>query len=232
MTGEQAVAHHAQELLTKFFNKPSPRQHFVVLVVDELDLLWTKKQDVMYNLFNWPTLKISRLVVLTIANTMDLPERVMPQRVQSRLGITRLTFQPYTHSQLQEIALTRLQDVKVCDPDAIELIARKVAAVSGDARRALDICRRAVELAQSNLLGSPQQLVGLHEVDAATRELLDSSKALAISKLALQEKIFLRSVLSVINKSGTEDVVLMEVWRQHKSLCLLQGMRVFHFCSL
>jgi hypothetical protein len=69
-------------------------------------------------------------------------------------------------------------------------------------------------------------------VDAATRELLDSSKALAISKLALQEKIFLRSVLSVINKSGTEDVVLMEVWRQHKSLCLLQGMRVFHFCSL
>jgi origin recognition complex subunit 1 len=85
LTGEQAVAHHAQELLTKFFNKPSPRQHFVVLVVDELDLLWTKKQDVMYNLFNWPTLKISRLVVLTIANTMDLPERVMPQRVQSRL---------------------------------------------------------------------------------------------------------------------------------------------------
>ena len=43
----------------------------------------------------------SRLVVLAIANTMDLPERIMMNRVSSRLGLTRLTFSPYTHDQLR-----------------------------------------------------------------------------------------------------------------------------------
>ena len=99
----------------------------------------------------------------------------------------------------------------------------QVAAVSGDARRALDICRRAVELAQSNLPSS-QHLVGLPEVDAAAREMLSSSKIIAISKLALQEKLFLRSLLSIFSKSGTEEAVLKEVWRQQTSLCRLQGM--------
>lgn len=56
-----------------------------MLLVDELDLLWTRKQQVMYNLFDWPTKPGSRLVVLTIANTMDLPERLMSNRVSSRL---------------------------------------------------------------------------------------------------------------------------------------------------
>lgn len=51
----------------------------------QLDLLWTRKQNVMYNLFDWPTRRHARLVVLAIANTMDLPERIMINRVASRL---------------------------------------------------------------------------------------------------------------------------------------------------
>ncbi len=54
--------------------------------MDELDQLMTAKQDVVYNFFNWPTLVGSKLVVLAVANTMDLPERVMSGRVRSRLG--------------------------------------------------------------------------------------------------------------------------------------------------
>lgn len=49
------------------------------------------------------------------------------------------------------IVQSRLSGVPgtVVDPDAIQFASRKVAAVSGDARRALDICRRAVELAEA-----------------------------------------------------------------------------------
>jgi Cdc6-like AAA superfamily ATPase len=54
--------------------------------MDELDQLVTAKQDVVYNFFNWPTIVGSRLVVIAVANTMDLPERVMTGRVRSRLG--------------------------------------------------------------------------------------------------------------------------------------------------
>ena len=41
--------------------------------------------------------------------------------------------------------------MSVFDKDAIQLVARKVASLSGDARRALDICRRAAELAQRDV---------------------------------------------------------------------------------
>ena len=57
-----------------------------VVLMDELDQLVTAKQDVVYNFFNWPTLVGSKLVVIAVANTMDLPERVMSGRVRSRLG--------------------------------------------------------------------------------------------------------------------------------------------------
>ena len=58
-----------------------------VVLMDELDQLVTAKQDVIYNFFNWPTLANSNLVVIAVANTMDLPERVMTGRVRSRLGM-------------------------------------------------------------------------------------------------------------------------------------------------
>lgn len=61
-------------------------QRSSVVLMDELDQLVTTKQDVVYNFFNWPTLVQSRLVVIAVANTMDLPERVMSGRVRSRLG--------------------------------------------------------------------------------------------------------------------------------------------------
>ncbi|KAJ2973019.1 hypothetical protein NUW54_g12146 [Trametes sanguinea] len=69
--------------------------HACVVLMDELDQLMTSKQDVVYNFFNWPTLAGSKLVVLAVANTMDLPERVMSGRVRSRLGTYLTTALPY-----------------------------------------------------------------------------------------------------------------------------------------
>ena len=102
-----------------------------VVLMDELDQLVTAKQDVVYNFFNWPTLVGSKLVVLAVAITMDLPQRVMSGRVRSCLGklvvvsaaslgfisiyfsplagMIRINFQPYTTPQLEKIVQTRLQ---------------------------------------------------------------------------------------------------------------------------
>jgi Cdc6-like AAA superfamily ATPase len=54
--------------------------------MDELDLLVTSKQTVMYNFFEWPNWLHSRLIVVAVANTMDLPERMLSNKVSSRLG--------------------------------------------------------------------------------------------------------------------------------------------------
>jgi Cdc6-like AAA superfamily ATPase len=57
-----------------------------VVLVDELDQMVTKKQDVIYNFFNWPHMAHSKLIVIAIANTMDLPERELSGKIRSRLG--------------------------------------------------------------------------------------------------------------------------------------------------
>lgn len=152
LKGQRVSPAQALDLLEREFSHPSPRRVPCVVLMDELDQLVTKNQGVMYNFFNWPGLRHSRLIVLAVANTMDLPERTLSNKISSRLGLTRITFPGYNHEQLMRIVQSRLEGVPgdIVDPDAIQFAARKVAAVSGDARRALDICRRAVELAEAD----------------------------------------------------------------------------------
>lgn len=47
-------------------------------------------------------------------------------RVTSRLGLTRLPFQPYSHKQLQVIVEKRLSGISAFNPDAIQLVARYI----------------------------------------------------------------------------------------------------------
>ena len=41
-------------------------------------------------------------------------------------GSTRIVFQPYTHKQLIRIVQSRLEELDVFDPDAVQFVARKV----------------------------------------------------------------------------------------------------------
>lgn len=84
LTGKTVNWENAHTLLNKRFSTPSPRKITTVLVIDELDILCNKRQDVVYNLLNWPTLDSAKLVVITIANTMDLPERVLQGKNSQR----------------------------------------------------------------------------------------------------------------------------------------------------
>ena len=108
----------------------------------------------------------------------------MINRVASRIGIgERCPFSPYTHQQLQEIVSTRLSGLSVFDKDAIQLVARKVASLSGDARRALDICRRAAEIAQRK---GDTNLVGIAQVTEAHK----GKKKSYFNVLIIFEKMF------------------------------------------
>lgn len=80
-----------------------------------------------------------------------MPLTAANRAARSATGLTRITFPGYTHDQLMSIIQSRLSNVpgNIVHPDAIQFASRKVAAVSGDARRALDICRRAVEIAEA-----------------------------------------------------------------------------------
>lgn len=223
LTEQKATPEHASNLLDKLFNTPDPKRDPVILLVDELDLLWTRKQHVLYNLFEWPTRRHARLIVLAIANTMDLPERIMMKRVSSRLGLTRLTFQPYTFSQLQQIVMSRIAGLNAFEPDAIQLVSRKVAAVSGDARRCLDICRRAVEIADSRSKKKGTALVGMSHVDEALQDMFSSPKIRAMMCLTEMESLFLKSVIAEFRSSGLEEATFGDVYQQLVDFCRIEG---------
>ena len=80
LTGAKVTTEHAKNLLEKRFTTTNAatarKQKTSVVLVDELDLLWNRKQSVLYNIFEWPNNKFSKLCVLAIANTMDLPVRI------------------------------------------------------------------------------------------------------------------------------------------------------------
>lgn len=66
--------------------------------------------------------------ILGIANTMDLPEKLLP-RISSRMGIQRLCFGPYNYQQLQEIISSLLKGIEAFDKQAVEFASRKVSLV-------------------------------------------------------------------------------------------------------
>lgn len=233
LKGDRVSSTHALELLEREFTTPSPRRVPCVVLMDELDQLVTRNQGVMYNFFNWPQLRHSRLIVLAVANTMDLPERTLSNKISSRLGLTRITFPGYTHTQLMTIIQSRLEGVGqvVVDPDAVQFASRKVAAVSGDARRALDICRRAVELAEQDLaqhdqaeqenqpLTTPSKtlksatkgIVTIATIKRAINEATLTPLAVHLRSLPMASKLFLAALLARLRRTGITESTLADV---------------------
>ena len=81
LTGQKATADHANSLLERRFSRANDRT--TVLLVDELDMLWNRKQSVLYNLFEWPTRRESRwelyLIVLLLSAHIQSTEYRLPR---------------------------------------------------------------------------------------------------------------------------------------------------------
>lgn len=223
-----------------------PGRAATIVLMDELDQLLTSRQDVMYNLFNWPSARNSRLIVIAVANTMDLPERTMSPKVASRLGMTRITFMPYADRELGEIVRSRLRApqkdaselveeggeegdkahalmtaaVAGCSDlfanEAITYAAKRISNVSGDARRMLDVCRRSLESTPTG------QKVSIANVRSVLDGMVKSSRPSHISRsLSLHGKVLLVSLLALLRKTGLAEISLADLSNHHRALCRL-----------
>lgn len=147
-----------------------------VVILDEVDgILSSKKgEDMMGKLFAMATSSSSRLVIIGIANSIDLmqqllrPGAVLHVRVthccmtnmltlidflfylmqQRNVSPEHIVFQSYTTEEISALLSNRLLDLPgpIIDERAISLCARKIANASGDMRRALEAVVVAVEL--------------------------------------------------------------------------------------
>jgi origin recognition complex subunit 1 len=214
-----------------------------VLILDELDLLVTRKQEVLYNIFEWPTHKKSRLVVIGIANTLDVPERLLP-RIASRLGSNRVAFAPYSWEQLKKIVTSRLESLEGCSdayaPSTLDLICRKVASVNGDARRALELARRAAEVAEARInvekitsatpgdtsaegaaarAKARTEKVTMEDVRQAQSEMFDGPHMKLIHAASFYERMFLVALVKSLQMAGTTTVDMGTVMQIMKLMC-------------
>ncbi|CAN6469548.1 unnamed protein product [Victoria cruziana] len=239
LTGHRVGWKKALQLLNDRFSEGHKRKNEetqpCVLLIDELDLLVTRNQSILYNILDWPTKADSKLIVIGIANTMDLPEKLLP-RISSRMGMQRLCFGPYTHQQLQEIISSRLDGINAFEKQAIEFAARKVAAISGDARRALELCRRAAELADyktkqvgpttsSSDDNSPagQPLVGMSEVEAAIHEMFQAPHIQMIKRCSKLSKIMLVAMVFDLYKTGMAEITFGKLASIVSNICVSNG---------
>ncbi|KAL2372699.1 cell division control protein Cdc6 [Blastomyces gilchristii SLH14081] len=144
----------------------TPSALFLV-ALDEIDHLLTTDVETLYTLFEWSLQPHSRLVLIGIANALDLTDRFLPRLKSKNMKPLLLPFLPYTASQIAGIISTRLRSLlptsnnakttativpedftPFLHPAAIQLCARKVASQTGDLRKAFDIVRRTIDLVE------------------------------------------------------------------------------------
>lgn len=135
--------------------KAKDSQKYLV-VLDEVDRLVDLDLSLLYNLFEWSMSSTSRLILIGIANALDLTDRFLPRLKSRNLKPELLPFMPYSASQIAEVVTSKLKTLASTDsqiipflhPAAIQFCAKKVAAQTGDLRKAFDICKRAIDLVE------------------------------------------------------------------------------------
>uniref|UniRef100_A0A7N6BRQ7 Cell division control protein n=1 Tax=Anabas testudineus TaxID=64144 RepID=A0A7N6BRQ7_ANATE len=239
LLADKLRASGGQNGLQKFLTAPGPA---VLLVLDEMDQLDSKAQDVLYTIFEWPYLPKSRLSLIGIANALDLTDRILP-RLQARPHCRPLllNFPPYSREELAAIVQDRLTQASaegIVDTSAVQFCARKVSAVSGDARKALDICRRAVEIVESDerkkaadsKAESKASRVSLPQVARVLSEVYGDRMASPSGggsdgeSFPLQQKLLVCCLLLLIKNGKSKEIVLGKLHEVYSRLCAQRQM--------
>ncbi|KAI5289261.1 AAA ATPase [Ascosphaera aggregata] len=171
-----------------FVTRSKKNATFYIVTLDEIDHLLstssagnnhnTKSSDdssVLSTLFEWSLSPSSRLLLVGVANALDLTDRFLPRLKSKNLKPILLPFMPYTPAQIGKIITSKLRSLmpKANDkastnanetehvpadftpflhPAAIQLCARKVASTTGDLRKAFELVRRTIDLVEKETM--------------------------------------------------------------------------------
>lgn len=213
------------------------KHKMVLLVLDEIDQLDNKNQSILYTIFEWPSKKSTKLILIGIANALDLTDRILP-RLQARCELKPklMHFAPYTKQQIIEIFTLRLKEANVLDvftPVALQMLAGKVAAISGDVRRALDIGRRVIELIDrkehvfkpiENLAMDllEEKSVNLQHVVKVLDNVYGTTQNINETDdetFPLQQKIVICTLLLIMKKSKNKDITIGRLHQVYNKVC-------------
>ncbi|KAJ5938214.1 hypothetical protein N7454_004556 [Penicillium verhagenii] len=149
---------------------PSKADGLFLVSLDEMDHLLQGDSGVLQSLFEWSLHSKSTLVLIGIANALDLTDRSLPQLKAKNLRPILLPFLPYNATSIAGVITARLRSllplgadsdpkfVPFLQPAAIQLCAKKVASQTGDLRKAFELIKRAIDvIEQETILKSEKQ---------------------------------------------------------------------------
>ncbi|KAJ7899034.1 P-loop containing nucleoside triphosphate hydrolase protein [Mycena leptocephala] len=145
-----------------------------IIILDELDHIAPTAQS-LAALFSLSASRPSTLRVVGIANTHTLTASSSVGFVPSSSNVRTLHFAPYTPAQLLQILESRLAPLYVCEssddaesatsasqaarkflsPPALNLLTKKIAALTGDVRSLFEVLRGAIDLAVASPSSTP-----------------------------------------------------------------------------
>jgi len=198
------------------------KEQIIIVILDEIDKLVKKGDEVLYNLLRINSeLTRAKVSIIGISNNLQFREFLDP-RIKSSLGEEEILFPPYDAHQLSDILRERAEigfEEGVLEDSVIPLCAAFAANEHGDARRALDLLRVSGEIAER----AGESKVREEHVRLAQTKIESDRIHELLTTLPTQSKLVLYSVMST---GGKPHLTTGEVYRAYMNCCRLTGMNI------
>ena len=197
------------------------------LVMDEIDIIVEKKggNEILYDLTRLnENLDNCKTSLIGISNRLKFRENLDP-RILSSLGEEHIVFPSYNASELRDIlserAIIAFQD-GVLKEDVIPLCAAFAAKEHGDARKALQLLRKAGELAER----AQNKYVTLKHVEKAQLHLENDHVMEYIQGMPLHAQLVLASIFLLSKFSPDHVIISGDIYDVHSEIRgLIPGVR-------
>lgn len=192
-----------ERALTKHF---LTKRSLSLLILDEMDgFLEPSAQNTLYSLFELAKHPQSTLVLIGIANTLDLTQRFLPRLEMNDKLPQFLIYATYTVDQLSAILEKHAeQENCVVDPSAIKLASMKIASSSGDARKLLELFR--------STLNKTEHSISMKDVSNTCSTMLQSPLLKSLVRLPSHQQIVLCCFSAILQKQHTEQTTYPDLY--------------------
>ncbi len=199
-------------------------KRIAIIILDEVDKLVCKGDDVLYNLTRINSdLKKAKVSLIGVTNDLKFTEFLDP-RVKSSLGEEEIIFPPYDANQIRDILDQRAQMAfkpHVLEETVIPLCAAYAAQEHGDARRALDLLRVSGEIAERI---KSSKVLEAHVKQAQEKIEIDRIVEV-VRTLPSQSKLVLLSVV-LLGYNGESNLTTGEAYNIYKQMCRMIGIEI------
>ncbi|KAI5961451.1 CDC6 [Candida pseudojiufengensis] len=145
-----------EDLINELNYQNSTNYKQIILILDEIDFLISNgNYQVLLKLFQISNLNDqnqtkTKILLIGISNTLDLNNKFLPKLSLNNINSQNLQFLPYSSQQIKSIIFKKLSILSenIFHPVALQFCCQKAASISGDLRKAFDICYKSIELVE------------------------------------------------------------------------------------